>query len=75
MLSDCERFEQLSLFSDNTESRLAERDEREQREMELQRAMIKLRQRYGKNAVLKGVNFLEGGTARERNSTIGGHRA
>ena len=74
-IPDCERFEQLSLFSDNTESRLAERDEREQREMELQRAMIKLRQRYGKNAVLKGVNFLEGGTARERNSTIGGHRA
>ena len=37
-------------------------------------ASLAIRKRYGKNALLKGVNFDEGATGRERNSQIGGHR-
>ncbi|MCD8238450.1 MAG: DNA methylase [Clostridiales bacterium] len=46
-----------------------------EKEKNLQNVMVKLKQKYGKNAVLKGTNFLEGATMRERNSQIGGHRA
>lgn len=46
-----------------------------EKEKNLQNLMVKLKQKYGKNAVLKGTNFLEGATMRERNSQIGGHRA
>ena len=45
------------------------------KEKRLQAAMLRIRKKYGKNAVLKGINFMEGGTARERNLQIGGHRA
>lgn len=57
---------QLDLFTD------AAKLEKEKR---LQDAMVKLKQRFGKNIVLKGTNFLEGATMRERNQQIGGHRA
>lgn len=46
-----------------------------EKEKNLQNVMVKLKQKYGKNAVLKGTNFLEGATMRERNQQIGGHRA
>ena len=39
------------------------------------RAMLTLQDRYGKNAVLRGMNFIEGGTTIERNGQIGGHKA
>ena len=38
-------------------------------------AMLEIKKRYGKNAILKGINFEEGATGRERNAQIGGHRA
>ena len=37
--------------------------------------MLSIRQRYGKNAVLKGLNLQEGATGKERNEQIGGHKA
>lgn len=40
----------------------------------LQETMVAIRARYGKNAILKGVNFDEAATGRERNTQIGGHR-
>ena len=46
-----------------------------ERERTVQRTILDLRQRYGKNAVLHGVNFMPEGTQRERNGFIGGHRA
>ena len=46
-----------------------------EKEKNLQNAIVGLKQRFGKNAVLKGTNFLEGTTMRERNGQIGGHRA
>ena len=41
----------------------------------MQKAMLAIRDRYGKNAVLKGMNFKEGATAIDRNRQIGGHKA
>ncbi len=45
------------------------------KERKLQEAMLAIKGKYGKNAVLKGMNFQEDATARERNSQVGGHRA
>ena len=45
------------------------------RERKIQEAMLGIKKRYGKNAILKGMNLEEGATARERNETIGGHHA
>ena len=45
------------------------------REQHLKGAMLKVRERYGANAVFKGMNLLKGATAIERNQQIGGHRA
>ena len=41
----------------------------------MQKAMLRIRNKYGKNAILKGMNLEEGATARERNEQIGGHKA
>lgn len=46
-----------------------------EKEKSLQDAVVGIKQRFGKNAVLKGTNFLEGATMRERNGQIGGHKA
>jgi len=68
---------QLDLFTDYAalEEEKARRKASEARERRLQRATIELQSRYGKNIILKGMNFLEGGTTIERNMQIGGHRA
>ena len=46
-----------------------------EKEKALQLASLEIKRKYGKNAILKGTNFLEGATARERNRQIGGHKA
>ena len=64
-------YEQLDLFSDP-----ADREELEAalaKEKRIQEAIITIKQRYGKNAVLKGLNFEEGATTKDRNKQIGGH--
>ncbi len=65
--------EQLDLFADLEEEkrRQAELD----RERRMQQAVLSIKKKYGKNAILKGMNLEEGATARDRNSRIGGHRA
>ena len=45
------------------------------REKSLQLAELSIKAKYGKNAILKGINFVEGATARERNEQVGGHKA
>lgn len=71
---DCE---QLDLFIDYA-ARQAER-EREQAEQErerrMQETMLTIKKRFGKNAILKGMNLEEGATAKDRNEQIGGHKA
>ncbi len=49
--------------------------EKMQREHNLQLAELQIKKRFGKNAILKGMNLLEGATARDRNGQIGGHKA
>lgn len=41
----------------------------------MQQAVLDIKRRFGKNAILKGTNLEEGATMRERNGTIGGHKA
>ena len=45
------------------------------KEKQLQQAMLGIKQKYGKNAVLKGTSYMECATMRERNEQIGGHKA
>ena len=47
----------------------------QEKEKKLQQAVLDIKKKYGKNAVLKGMNFEEGATTRERNGQIGGHKA
>lgn len=47
----------------------------EEKESKLQQTLVNIRNKYGKNAALKGMNYLPKGTARYRNMTIGGHKA
>jgi DNA polymerase V len=50
-------------------------DEALEREKRRQQAVLEIRKKFGKNAILKGMNYQEGATARERNEQIGGHKA
>lgn len=64
---------QLDFFSD---VQAQERENRAlARERSRQQAVLHIRKKYGKNAILRGMNFLEGATTRERNAQIGGHKA
>ena len=67
--------EQLDLFTDYAEKeQQAQADEAAHaRERKIQEAMLGIKKRYGKNAILKGMNLEDGATAKERNQTIGGH--
>ena len=69
--------EQLDLFTDYAaKERQEQADEAAHlRERKLQEAMLEIKKKYGKNAILKGMNLEDGATARERNQTIGGHQA
>ena len=69
--------EQLDFFTDFEEKK-AQRDKEElalKREKNMQKVIIGLKNRYGKNAVLRGMNLEEGATTVSRNKQIGGHRA
>ena len=61
-----EVYKQYDLFSDPEEL---------EREHRLQQAMLDIKDKFGKNAILKGMNLQEGATTMERNRQIGGHKA
>ena len=68
---------QLDLFGERNvraEKRKAE-DKRAEKEKRLQQAVLGLKKKYGKNAVLKGMNYQDGATMMDRNGQIGGHKA
>ena len=69
--------EQLSLFVNYEErdKKRAEEEEALRKEKALQEATLSIKKRFGKNAILKGINFEEGATGKDRNSQIGGHKA
>ena len=68
---------QLDLFTDYEalEKQRQEEQAKLDRERRMQEAQLKIKQRFGKNAILRGLNFEDGATAKERNKQIGGHRA
>ena len=68
---------QLDLFTDIEESERREEEQAEklEREKNMQRAVLGIKKKYGKNAILKGMNFVEGATTVERNGQVGGHKA
>lgn len=72
-----ETFEQMDLFTDYAalEREKREEEERLSKERKLQEAMLSVKKKYGKNAILKGMNLQEGATTIERNRQIGGHKA
>lgn len=69
--------EQLDLFTDYAAVQVEkEKEEAElEREKKVQQAMLEIKKKYGKNAILKGMNLEEGATTLERNKQIGGHKA
>ena len=70
-------FEQLDLFTDYEAREKARENENEalERERKMQQAVLSIKKRYGKNAILKGMNLQKGATTIDRNNQIGGHRA
>ena len=76
-ISEETEFTQMDLFTDYqavAEEQEAEQEKRE-KERRLQEAMLSVKKKYGKNAMLKGTNLQEGATMQERNNQIGGHHA
>lgn len=69
--------QQLELFVDYEAQ--AEQQKREEEELnkehEMQNALLEIKRKFGKNAILRGTSFEEGATAKERNAQIGGHKA
>ena len=65
-------YEQIDLFKNYQEE--SKRKNKEKKEKRLQETMINIKNKYGKNAILKGMNLEEGGTTIERNIQIGGHK-
>ena len=72
-----ETYEQLDLFTDYTvkEQKQAEEEAVLEREKRMQQTMLTIKKKFGKNAILKGMNLQEGATAKDRNEQIGGHKA
>lgn len=69
--------EQMSMFVDyeEIERKRDEEEEKLKREKKMQKTVIDIKKKYGKNAILKGMNLEEGATAKDRNRQIGGHKA
>lgn len=66
-------YEQLDFFTDTKKNE--EEENNLKKEKDMQNAIVKIKQKYGKNAIIKGMNLEEGATALERNRQIGGHKA
>jgi DNA polymerase V len=68
--------QQFDLFSNNEEQEELKRKELEdeKEEKKVQEVLLNIKSRFGKNAILKGMNLEEGGTTIERNGQVGGHK-
>ena len=68
---------QLDMFTDYEaeQARQAEAEQARQRERRQQEVVLAIKEKYGKNAILRGMNLEDGATARDRNAQIGGHKA
>ena len=76
-VADNANYEQLDLFTDYAALQKEQEKEKEalSKERKLQEAMLEVKKKYGKNAMLKGMNLQEGAMTIERNKQIGGHKA
>ncbi len=72
-----ESYEQLDLFTDYDKKAKATEEEKSMldKEKKLQHALLDIKKKFGKNAVLKGMNLQKGATGKDRNNQIGGHKA
>ena len=72
-----ECFEQMDLFTDYTllQKQREQEEQALEREKHLQKAVLDIKKKFGKNALLKGMNLEEGAMTVERNHQIGGHKA
>jgi DNA polymerase V len=77
MITSMPMHTELDLFTDYDalEAEKAEKAKADIRERNMQAALVNIKKKFGKNAILKGLNFREGSTARSRNRQIGGHKA
>lgn len=76
-VKNANKYEQLDLFTDYEilkKQREKENAESE-REKRMQNTILDIKKKFGKNAILKGINLQEGATAKDRNNQIGGHKA
>ena len=76
-VKNADKYEQLDLFTDYEilkKQREKENAESE-REKRMQNTILDIKKKFGKNAILKGMNLQEGATAKDRNNQIGGHKA
>ena len=69
--------QQFDLFTDYEEYEKQQEQQSKilKKERKMQEAVIGIKHKFGKNAILKGLNFEDGATAKERNRQIGGHKA
>ena len=67
---------QFNLFSslEEQEKEYEQEYEKEKNDMQIQRVMLNIKSRFGKNAILRGMNLEKDGTTIDRNKQIGGHR-
>jgi DNA polymerase V len=72
---DASPYEQIDIFSILDEQKEKESEEELKKEKKIQETLIDIKRKFGKNAILKGMNLEEGATAKDRNSQIGGHKA
>lgn len=72
-VEDSKPFEQIDLFTDYHQKEEEEKEEKKERE--LQKAVIEIKNKYGKNAIIKGMNLQDAGTTIDRNKQVGGHKA
>lgn len=72
-----DKYEQLDLFTDYKakEQEQVKEEAALEREKRMQQTMLTIKKKFGKNAILKGMNLQEGATAKDRNEQIGGHKA
>ena len=72
-----ETYEQMDLFTDYEQKNKEKQEKEEERrkEKQIQKAILNVQKKYGKNALIKGMSLQEGATTMERNRQIGGHKA
>ena len=77
LVDDEPEFTQLDLFTNyaKLEQEKAEKKKKLEKERQMQQAVLDIKKKFGKNAILKGMNLDDGATAISRNGQIGGHKA